>query len=158
MAKIKVTFEQLVELRHRSDVTIYIEQNTLEAHIKDVSLKTVDPVKLLPDGLRKALRHRAAFRRAFECGFITYKAGHFGHTFTTAYKLAYFLGRCFSDDRIVGRSKKEYVCGDNFPAAELDRLFDVKNLKESREGVMKLKNFRCYKFIDSLFVSRYQRQ
>lgn len=155
MAKIKVTFEQLVELRHRSDVTIYIEQETVEAHIKDVSARTIDPVMLLPDELRGMLHHRAAFRRAFECGYITYKGGRFVSKFSSVYKLAYFLGRCFSNDKIGMHSKNKYIVGQfTFPAAELERAFGLENLKKSRQGAMKRKNFRCYKFIDSLFVNK----
>jgi len=113
-----------------------------------------DPVGLLPRGLRRKLLHRAAFRRAFETGLLTVEAGVVEHHFRSKGVLAYFCGRCFSDDKSEKVFKqKVWRKGDRaFPAEELNALFGETNLKECRKNGMKNKIPNGTEEVDNLFV------
>lgn len=113
-----------------------------------------DPVMLLPEELKRKLIHRAAFRRAFIEGCLCIEDGKIVSRFRTPAALAYFLGRCFSNDKSVKQCKfRVWTRGDReFPAAALNRLFGMTDLREIRKNHIKNKIPAWFKEIDNLFV------
>ena len=109
-----------------------------------------DPVGKLPDGLRRKLKDKRAFRRACRKGLIVYKNGVWVSNFENKSVLSNFFGRCFSCDYVeYGVFMKGIF---SFPACELERLFGVKNLRDSRKFLLNKKISRRCKNIDNLFV------
>jgi len=117
--------------------------------------QTNDPVMLLPRNLRRRLKHRAAFCRAFEMGLLCVENGAVEYHFGTKCELAYFCGRVFSNDRsrMVIRHRV-WVKGDCvFPATELNEFFGVTNLRQVRQNGIKRKIFDAFEEVDSLFFT-----
>lgn len=113
-----------------------------------------DPVMLLPKDLKRKLIHRAAFRRAFSEGYLCIEDGEIVGRFRTPAALAYLLGRCFSNDKSMKQlNYRVWVRGDReFPAAALNRLFGMTDLREIRKNHIKNKIPAWFKEIDNLFV------
>ncbi len=113
-----------------------------------------DPLSYLPEELKRKLIHRAAFRRAFIEGCLCIEDGKIVSRFRTPAALAYFLGRCFSNDISMKQCKfRMWIRGDReFPAAALNRLFGMTDLREIRKNHIKNKIPAWFKEIDNLFV------
>ncbi len=128
------------------------EETTLHGNVDD-------PVMLLPRELKRKLIHRAAFRRAFERGYLTFENGKIISHFITNGLFAYFLGRVFCNDK--SDSKLGYVRwikgNEPFPEKELCLLFGIPNLREIRKNHVTEKNYqkiiKGYEVVDNLFFT-----
>lgn len=136
-----------VLMRHSSEIMQWMnEENLLVSN--DVKPEG-DPVELLPIGLQTKLRNKRAFRRAFANNLLSIANGRIVSHFRSQRELTYFCCRCFAGDTTVGRV---LLSGDyNFPARELETLFMVKNMRDSRKKIRKCKVPKRYKIIDTLF-------
>lgn len=109
-----------------------------------------DPVGMLPYELRCKLKDKRAFRRACRKGLIVCKNGVWTSRFENKSVLSYFFGRCICNDYV---KHGVFEKGDSsFPACELERLFNVNNLRDSRKFLLNKKISRRHKSIDFLFV------
>lgn len=152
--------EEVISLLQNLDGTnvrlnITINQTEEATFYKDVD----DPVMLLPRELKRKLIHRAAFRRAFERGYLTFENGKIISHFITNGLLAYFLGRVFCNDK--SDCKLGYVRwikgNKQFPEKELYLLFGIPNLREIRKNHVTEKNYqkiiKGYEVVDNLFFT-----
>lgn len=109
-----------------------------------------DYVRKLPEGLRCKLKDKRAFRRACRKGLIVCKNGVWKSNFENKSVLSYFFGRCICNDYV---KHGVFEKGDSsFPACELEKLFNVNNLRDSRKFLLNKKISRRCKNIDFLFV------
>lgn len=145
-----MTTDQIIALllEHRQEISAWFDPNDSPTD------NTLDPVLLLPKNLRKKLRHRKAFRNAFSLGYISIDEGEVVSHFRSVAMLAYFCGRCFSDDTVLIRHRYRYIQTSDisFPAAELERFFGVSHLRDSRKNLMNKKIPAWYQTIDNLFI------
>jgi len=116
----------------------------------------VDPVMLLPQRLRSKLIHRAAFRRAFDRGFLCVENGVVVSQFGSPWALAYFTGRCFSNDKSRKvLNHRVWKKGDRaYPATELNLFFGMPDLRSIRKFHINNEILGWFEEIDNLFVIR----
>lgn len=118
-----------------------------------------DPVVLLPRELKRKLIHRAAFRRAFERGYLTLENGKIISHFKTNSLLTYFLSRVFCNDKSDYKlGYVRWIKGNKpFPEKELYLLFGIRNLREIRKSHVTEKNYKKiikdYEMVDNLFFT-----
>lgn len=116
-----------------------------------------DPLSYLPEELKRKLIHRAAFRRAFERGYLTFENGKIISHFITNALLAYFLSRVFCNDKPDYKlGYVRWIKGNKpFPEKELYLLFGIRNLREIRKSHVTEKNYqkiiKGYETVDNLF-------
>lgn len=152
--------EEVISLLQNIDgenvrLNITINQTEETTLYKDVD----DPVMLLPRELKRKLIHRAAFRRAFERGYLTFENGKIISHFKTNSLLTYFSGRVFCNDK--SDCKLGYVRwikgNEPFPEKELCLLFGIPNLREIRKNHVTEKNYqkiiKGYEVVDNLFFT-----
>jgi len=112
---------------------------------------------VLPHDLRCKLifDKREGFWRAFEWGFLVIEDGKVVSRFSTPATLAYFLGRCFSNDRSLKmHNHRVWKKGDRpFPAKALNAFFGVRNLWELRRDHIKNEIFEWTEEVDNLFIT-----
>jgi len=130
--------------------------NTIQTGNATSSIEGIDPVMLLPQGLRSKLIHRAAFRRAFDKGFLCVENGTVVSQFGSPWALAYFTGRCFSNDKSRKMLKSRVWEKGNrpYPATELDAFFRTRNLRVIRKYHLNNEILEWFEEIDNLFVIR----
>ena len=134
-----------VLMRHIPEITQWVN----EVVINNVVVDEDDPLECVPLSLRSQMVHPKAFANACEQGLITIEHGRMVSHFANKCQLTYFCGRCFAGDCVVGR----LVLKGNkpFPAAQIERLFGVTDMKNVRKKLRKNKLPRCYQVIDLLF-------
>lgn len=140
---------------HRDALASMILKCDCKVAISSFNNEVSDPVALLSPKLRKKLRHKAAFRRAFEEGLLCVENGVVEYHFESKCELAYFCGRVFSNDKSQKILRhKVWVKGDYvFPATELNEFFGVTNLRQLRHNSIKNKFFDTFDEVDNLFVT-----
>jgi len=142
----------MTEVKKTSSCNIVIK--SVKTEIITTTVSGVDPVALLPLGLQRKLIHRAAFRRAFDEGYLCVENGRIVSQFGSPWALAYFTGRCFSNDKSRKILKhRVWVKGDRaYPATELNALFGMRNLREIRKSHLKNEIPEWFECVDNLFV------
>jgi len=115
-------------------------------------IEVTDPVEMLPRSLRRKLRNKKAFRKAYEARLITCDEGVWVNRLGSARRLAYVCGRCFSCDRIVGR--RIFKGKHPFPARELETLFGIRDMENPRKDTLDNKIPKVYDTLDFLFDMR----
>lgn len=134
--------------KHSSEIAGWMNEEIV--HTTNNVCPEVDPVKGLPAGLQQKLRNKRAFRRAYADNWIYFAYdGRIASNFKSQRELTYFCGRCFCCDTVVGRLllRGKYC----FPTRELEMLFGVNNMRDSRKKLLKSKIPKHYKVIDALF-------
>lgn len=150
-----VTEEQIMTFleNHRDELASVILKCDCKVAKLSSNNEVSDPVALLSPNLRKKLRHKAAFRRAFEIGLLCVEKGVVEYHFESKSELAYFCGRVFSNDKSQKILRhKVWVKGNYaFPATELNEFFCVTNLRQLRHNSIKNKFFDNFEEVDNLF-------
>lgn len=131
---------------------------SIKAHnVMTNDLTDSEIINLLPRELQDCLddMNEKVFCLAFARGFIYLRDGMVKTRFQSTKLLSYFCGRCFAHDSSE-RVFKRYVWRKGnrpFPASELERFFNVTNLRETRKNDMDVKIPKGFEDVDNLFVT-----
>lgn len=142
--------------RHAPEILGLISHELAQSELAQSAREAVDarmvgddPVKHLPKELQCKLQNKRAFRRAWRKGLIDYRQCVWVSRFENKSVFSMFIGRCFSGDYV---KNDVFMKGDfSFPARELERLFNMTNLRDSRKFLLNKKISRRCKCIDYLF-------
>lgn len=134
---------------HIPEITQWVNEKLGLMSADEKSELINDPLDYLPKSLRRKLKNSKAFRKAYRQGLLEFSRGIWVSHFENDSQFSYFCARCFSNDMVVDRVMTK---GDfPFPASELERLFRVKNLRDSRKKLQKKRISKKYQYIDILF-------
>lgn len=134
---------------HIHEITQWANEKLGQMAVDEQAEVADDPLEHLPRKLRRKLKNPKAFRKACRQGLLEFRCGIWVSHFENNSQFSYFSARCFSDDKVADRFMTK---GDfSFPASELESLFRVKNLRDSRKKLHKKRISKKYQYIDILF-------